>query len=53
MFNMTQEARYNLNIQEICSLKISRYKFYKYNNLAHTVHELMLRGKFIFRVLKT
>jgi ACT domain-containing protein len=52
MFNMTQETKYNLNIQEICSLKISRYKFYKYNNLTHTVHELMLRGKFIFRVLK-
>jgi ACT domain-containing protein len=48
---MTQDARYNLNIQEICSIKISRYKFYKYNNLAHNVHELMMRGKFIFRVL--
>jgi hypothetical protein len=31
MFNITQEARYNLNIQEICSLKISQSQIHKIN----------------------
>ena len=49
---MTQEARYNLNIQEICSPK--KVDVNSRNTIIiHTVYELMMRGKSIFRTLKS